>query len=121
MTIHTCYLFTDTGDDQSVIETIFEPYKDIYSAFVFDSQELNACLIPRIDKTFVESTSAKLVNRTILAKQPPDMFITNTSTPYLVKARYTHNYIEQLQETVNAYAEKNGVITSVICLMNDIS
>lgn len=127
MTIQTCYLFTDAEQDKSALDELLAPYKDIYSAFILDSSELDACLIPRLDGVLVERAPADRVDITAMLTNPPDMFIAETpldigdgvDIPPLTKAQRTHNYTERLQETADAYAKKKGNITSVVFLTSD--
>lgn len=109
------------------MESLIEPYKTIYSAFILDSQELNACLIPTLDQTSVEQSPADAVDVARLMANPPDTFIVDTpielgmgiTTRRLTKTQYTHSYTERLNKAIMQYVEKNGTITAIVCLTND--
>lgn len=127
MPVQTCYLFTETEVDKPHIESLLEPYKTTYSAFILDSQELNACLIPTLDQTSAEQSSADAVDVARLMANPPDTFVTDIpielgtgiTTHRLAKTQYTSSYTQRLHETLTQYAEKKGTITAIVCLTND--
>lgn len=127
MPVQTCYLFTETEIDKSHMESLIEPYKTTYSAFILDSQELNACLIPTLDQTSVEQSPADAVDVARLMANPPDIFIVDTpvelgvgiTTQHLTKTQYTHSYTERLNKAIMQYADKKGTITAIVCLTND--
>lgn len=123
LTVTTCYLFTAVEQDISIIESILARYKEAYSAFILDSQELNACLIPRLDDEKVEETPAQLVNMASIPLNPPDAFIVDTpilelgndiSAQYITHEQYKDRYMPLLQKTVVDYAKTNGMVTSII-------
>jgi len=127
MAIQTCYLFTHAEQEKAAIEELLAPYKEIYSAFILDSSELDACLIPRLDGVLVERAPVDRVDIAAMLTNPPDMFIAETpldigdgvDIPHLTKAKCTYNYTERLQETADAYTKKKGKITSVVFFTDD--
>jgi len=121
VTITTCYLFTDAEQDTSIIESILVTYKEKYDAFILDSQELNACLIPLLNDSHVERAPAQLADPDSIASNPPDIFITTTvekdgaeRVQYIERSKCPKQYVGMLHKTINQYAQKEGVMTSIV-------